>query len=42
MPGSASGQLIRNRSESLAGRTAYPELTGLNVLEVGGNAQEKL
>ena len=40
--GSASGELIRQSSESLAGRIAYLELTGLNILEVGEKEQEKL
>lgn len=33
--GSASPELIRDASESLAGRIAYLEMSGLNVLEVG-------
>jgi len=35
--GSASIDLLRQTSESLAGRIAYRELSPLNVLEAGGN-----
>ena len=34
--GSASMQLLQQSSQSLAGRIGYLEMTGLNVLEVGG------
>lgn len=37
--GSASMDLLRQSSESLAGRIAYAEMTGLNALEVGGEQQ---
>ena len=40
--GSASVELIRQSSESLAGRIAYLELTGLNVLEIDHQKQEDL
>lgn len=42
--GSASLELIRQSSESLAGRIAYEELSGFTILEVGdqGNNLEKL
>ena len=33
--GSASMELLRQSSESLAGRISYVELTGLNLMEVG-------
>lgn len=36
LTGSASPDLIRDSSESLAGRIAYKELTPLNYLEIGG------
>jgi len=40
--GSASVELIRQASESLAGRIAYVELTGLNVLEINSNQHDTL
>jgi predicted AAA+ superfamily ATPase len=40
--GSASVELIRQSSESLAGRLAFAELPGLNVLELGAAAEENL
>jgi predicted AAA+ superfamily ATPase len=40
--GSASGELIRQSSESLAGRIAFLELHGLNVLELGPSDVERL
>ena len=40
--GSASVELIRQRSESLAGRICYLELCGLSVLELGAQASERL
>ncbi len=40
--GSASVELIRQASESLAGRIAYLELAGLSVLEVNRNHIESL
>lgn len=40
--GSASVELIRQSSESLAGRICYLELTGLSVLELGAEATERL
>ena len=40
--GSASVELIRQASESLAGRIAYLELAGLSVLEVNRNQIETL
>ena len=40
--GSASGDLLRQTSESLAGRLAVHELPGLNGNEVGAAATEKL
>lgn len=38
--GSASMDLLRQSSESLAGRISYLEMTGLNVLEVGAEEQQ--
>jgi predicted AAA+ superfamily ATPase len=40
--GSASVELIRQSSESLAGRIAFVELAGLDVLEMGGGSEERL
>ena len=40
--GSASVELIRQASESLAGRIAYLDLAGLSVLEVNSNHMETL
>ncbi|MFM9104276.1 MAG: ATP-binding protein, partial [Cyanobium sp.] len=40
--GSASVELIRQSSESLAGRICYLELSGLSVLELGAVASERL
>ena len=40
--GSASMELIRQSSETLAGRLAYLELAGLSVLELGSEASERL
>ena len=40
--GSASVELIRQSSESLAGRICYLELSGLSVLELGAEASERL
>ena len=40
--GSASIDLLRQSGESLAGRIAYVELEPFNVLEVDGDAREKL
>ncbi|MEA5424557.1 ATP-binding protein [Synechococcus sp. CCY9202] len=40
--GSASVELIRQSSESLAGRICYLELSGLSVLELGAAASERL
>lgn len=40
--GSASGELLRQSSESLAGRIAYVELAPFDVLEVGAAAREQL
>jgi len=40
--GSASMDLLRQSSESLAGRIAYLELQGVDVLEYGANTPEKL
>ena len=40
--GSASLDLLRQSSESLAGRIAYLQLEGLNLLEVGAPQQELL
>ncbi len=40
--GSASGDLLRQSGESLAGRIAYVELPPFNLLEVGAEAGEKL
>ena len=39
--GSASIDLLKQSSESLAGRIAYLELNGIDVLEFAGKAQEK-
>ena len=38
--GSASLELIRQSSETLAGRIAYEELTGFNLLEIGNQAAD--
>ncbi len=38
--GSASMDLLRQSSESLAGRISYVEMTGLNVLESGGSRKD--
>ena len=38
--GSASIELLRQSSESLAGRIGYLELTGLSILETGKQNQE--
>jgi predicted AAA+ superfamily ATPase len=40
--GSASRDLLKQSSESLAGRIAYKELTGLTVSEITSNDQETL
>ena len=40
--GSASMDLLRQSSESLAGRISYLALNGLNVLEIGDNPQQAL
>ena len=40
--GSASGKLMRQSSESLAGRIIYHELTGLDLLETAPHDLEKL
>jgi len=40
--GSASVELIRQASESLAGRISYVELPGLNVLEINSNQHDTL
>lgn len=40
--GSASVDLIRQSSESLAGRIAYLELAGFNLLELGAEASDQL
>ena len=40
--GSASVELIRQSSESLAGRIAFLELGGLHALELGADALDKL
>ena len=40
--GSASGNLLRQSGESLAGRIAYVELEPFGALEVGGDARERL
>ena len=40
--GSASPELLRQGSESLAGRIAYHELTGFDLAEVGGEHWRKL
>jgi predicted AAA+ superfamily ATPase len=37
--GSASMNLLRQSSESLAGRISYVEMTGFNIVEVGGENQ---
>ncbi len=37
--GSASMDLLRQSSESLAGRISYIEMTGLNILEIGAEKQ---
>ncbi|MDT8427257.1 MAG: ATP-binding protein [Pseudomonadales bacterium] len=39
--GSASMDLLRQSSESLAGRISYLEMSGLNLLEVDGQQREK-
>ena len=40
--GSASGKLLRQSSESLAGRVSYLELTPLQVLEVTSSADQSV
>ncbi|MFM7238840.1 MAG: ATP-binding protein [Cyanobium sp.] len=40
--GSASVELIRQSSESLAGRIAFLELHGLNLLELGASARDRV
>jgi predicted AAA+ superfamily ATPase len=40
--GSASGDLLRQAGESLAGRVAYHELSGLDVREVGAGKVDQL
>jgi len=40
--GSASPYLVKNVSESLAGRVEFIELSGFDLLEAGGGAVEKL
>lgn len=40
--GSATGELLRQSSESLAGRVAYLELPPLQLLEVGADQQDAL
>ncbi len=40
--GSASPELLQQSSESLAGRIAYYELTGLSLREVGAESQRRL
>jgi predicted AAA+ superfamily ATPase len=40
--GSATGELLRQSSESLAGRVAYLELPPLQILEVGADQQDAL
>ncbi len=40
--GSASGELLRQTSESLAGRIAYHELSGFSLKEVGVKSLDKL
>ena len=40
--GSASDALLRQSSESLAGRVVYDELPGLTAREVGGAAEQRL
>lgn len=40
--GSASPHIIKNVSETLAGRTEFVELSGFNLLETGADASEKL
>lgn len=39
--GSASMDLLRQSSESLAGRISYLEMSGLNVLEIGDDKQRR-
>lgn len=39
--GSASMDLMRQTSESLAGRISYIEMSGLNVAEINGNPQDR-
>ena len=39
--GSASMDLMRQSSESLAGRISYLELSGLNLVEIAGGQQER-
>jgi len=39
--GSASMDLMRQSSESLAGRVSYLEMSGLNLIEIGGDHQKK-
>ena len=38
--GSASMELLRQSSESLAGRISYVEMTGINVLEIGDSRKD--
>lgn len=40
--GSASMELLKQSGESLAGRIAYLELSGINILEFGAGSSEKL
>ncbi|MFQ5329629.1 MAG: ATP-binding protein [Thermodesulfobacteriota bacterium] len=40
--GSASPHIIKNVSETLAGRTEFVELSGFNLLETGADAAEQL
>lgn len=40
--GSASPEIVRNVSETLAGRVEFIELAGFNLLEVGAGSMEKL
>lgn len=40
--GSASGDLLRQSGETLAGRIAYVEMSPLHLLEVGGQSVERL
>ncbi|MCY4218186.1 MAG: ATP-binding protein, partial [Gammaproteobacteria bacterium] len=40
--GSASGELLRQSGETLAGRIAYVEMSPLHLLEVGGQSVETL